>query len=275
MLKRKTSGSIVCPSCGRLVSVTARKCIHCGRLNPGLWGFGPELRRLLGQYSSLFPLVISVCVVLYMVSLFIDPSAIFQPRGIFDLLSPSMRALDRLGMTGNYALATGRWWTMITAIYLHGSLLHILFNMLWLRQLGQMVEELFGIARTFLIFTISGIVGFVVSNFMGVGFTIGASGAIFGLLAALIYYGRSRGGFFGAAIYRQVGIWALVMFLFGFMAPAVNNFAHAGGFIGGYLAAMLLGYHEKKPANALHSTLATFFIVLTLVAFALEIFILH
>jgi rhomboid protease GluP len=100
-------------------------------------------------------------------------------------------------MTGSYAMARGRFWTLITAIYLHGSLLHIVFNLLWIRQLGPAVEELFGTSRLILIFTFSGVAGFIISNLVGIQFTIGASGSIFGLLGALIYYGRHCGGVFG------------------------------------------------------------------------------
>lgn len=270
MLKRKTTGSIVCPRCGKLISANAKECMYCGKKNPGLWGFGVNFQKLFGNTLGVVSLITGACVFLYVVSLLIDPLAIFRPRGFFDILAPSTKALDEMGMTGAYAVSQGRWWTVITAIYLHGSLLHILFNMLWLRQLGVMVDNLFGSARTFLIFTVSGVLGFILSNTMGIMITIGASGSIFGLLGALVFYGRSRGGHFGTAIYRQVGSWAIVLFLLGFMMPAVNNFAHAGGFIGGYLSAMILGYSEMKRENATHVLLALIALALTVVAFLLE-----
>ena len=275
MLQRKTSGSIVCPSCGRLVSANARVCIHCGRRNPGLWGFGPGLRKLLGENSGVVSYIIGACIILYVIAILIDPAAILSRTSPFSLLSPSDRALDQLGMTGQYAIANGRWWTLLTAIYLHAGVLHILFNMLWMNQLGQIVQELFGASRMFLIFTFSGVLGFILSTLLGVPLTVGASGSIFGLLGALIYYGRLRGGQFGAAIYRQVGIWALVLFLFGFMSSAVNNYAHAGGFIGGYLSAMILGYQERKHETALHRRLAGLAAALTVLAFLLEAFATH
>ena len=75
--------------------------------------------------------------------------------------------------------------------------------------------------------------GFVVSNFVGVPFTVGASGSIFGLLGAMVAFGRRRGGAFGAMVLRQYGQWALVLFVLGFFMSGVNNLAHAGGFVGG------------------------------------------
>lgn len=270
MLKRQTSGSIKCPNCGRLISVNSKKCSYCGRWNPGLWGYGPALRKLFGQ-EDMVKLILGTSVFLYMISLVLDPSAIFQTRGLFGFLSPSMQSLDALGMTGRYAMSQGRWWTLITAIYLHGSILHILFNMLWLRQLGRLVEQWFGSGRSFLIFTFSGALGFYVSDIVNIPFTVGASGSIFGLLGALVYFGRKHGGEFGNAVYRQVGTWAIVLFVMGFLMPGVNNLAHAGGFIGGYLSAMVLKFNAIKPENQNHHIAALAMALLTIACFVLEI----
>mgnify|MGYP006294515209 CR=1 FL=1 len=270
MLKRQTSGSIKCPKCGRLISANSKKCSFCGRWNPGLWGYGPALRKIFGQ-ESMVNLVLGTSFFLYIASLLADPSAIFQSRGFFGLLSPSMQSLDALGMTGRYAMAQGRWWTLITAIYLHGSILHILFNMLWLRQLGHLVEQWFGSGRSFLIFTFSGVLGFYISDMVNIPFTVGASGSIFGLLGALVYFGRKSGGEFGNAVYRQVGTWAIILFVMGFLMPGVNNLAHAGGFAGGYLAAMALKFNDIKPENQNHQIAALATALLTLACFVLEI----
>ena len=272
MIQRKRTGSIVCPSCGKLISANSKECYYCGRKNPGLWGYGPSLNRFMGRFSDVIQTLIAVNVVLYIICILIDPSALLQTRGVFSLLSPSNIALDRMGMTGQYAIAHGRWWTLITAIYLHGGLLHILFNMLWLRQLGEMVRDLFGSSRTFIIFTLSGILGFVASFMFAVPFTIGASGSIFGLLGALVYYGRKRGGYFGTSIFRQVGMWALILFLFGVMMPGVNNYAHAGGFVGGYLTALWLGFHEIGMESKMHRRFAQFLAALTVLAFVMALF---
>jgi len=263
---------MVCPSCGKLISANAKECMHCGRKNPGLWGFGPEIKKLLGSAPGVIPAITFACIVIYIISILVDPGALLKSRGMFSFLSPSGIALDRLGMTGQVAIYYGKWWTLITAIYLHGGILHILFNMLWLRQLGQMVQDLFGSSRTFLIFTIAGVVGFIASFIFGITYTIGASGSIFGLLGALIYYGRKRGGHFGTAIYRQVGSWAIILFIFGFLMPGVNNFAHAGGFIGGYLAAMAFGFHEITRENSTHRFIAMVALGMTIASFGFVLF---
>ena len=187
------------------------------------------------------------------------------------MLSPSFRALVTLGMTGEVAWRAGWWWTLITAIYLHGSLLHIVFNLLWVRQLAPAVEEIFGPARLVVIFTVSGVAGFVLSNVASGEWTIGASGAVFGLLGAMVAYGRSRGGTFGTAVFRQYGQWAALMFIFGFFMGRVNNWGHAGGFVGGYLAALAVGHGERRTERGLDRVAALATIGLTVVAFALAL----
>src|SRR3989441_5179376 len=234
---RKTSGAILCPSCGRLTNADAPVCLVCGRRNPGMWGFGGALGTLFRRWNFVNAVTV-ICAVLYLASIVLDPASALRPRGLFDAFAPSDRMLVLLGGAGSVPWAYGHWWTILTAIYLHGSVLHILFNLLWIRQLGPAVEELYGPARLVVIFTVSGALGFVASNLVGVPFTIGASGAIFGLLGAMVAYGRKRGGVVGGLILRQYGQWALVLFIFGFFMSGVNNFAHAGGFIGGFLAGL-------------------------------------
>jgi rhomboid protease GluP len=267
---RQRSGSSLCYACGKLNRVDAPVCFYCGARRPGLWGFGAGLRRGLGRLD-VARLIIVVCAVAYVASLLLDPRAAFRLRGLFDILAPGNGALYALGATGSLAWAQGRWWTIFTAIYLHGSLLHILFNMMWVRQLAPPVQELFGPARLFAIFTVAGVAGFVISNLTGVLLTIGASGAIFGLLGAMVQYGRSRGGSFGLAVFRQYGQWALVIFALGFLMPGVNNTAHAAGFVAGFLTALLVGHGERDAERGIHVLLALAMLGLTALGFVLAL----
>ncbi len=271
MSNNQRPSSMLCPSCGRLISTKAKECIHCGWKNSTFFAANSYLQSLLNALGGMVPVLSAICIALYVIALLLDISAIAQPRGLFGLLAPSGEALFRLGMTGAFAMTQGHWWTLVTAIYLHGGILHIFFNLIWLRNLGYITEELFGRSRAFTIFTISGIIGYLVSNLLGVTATIGASGSIFGLLGALIYYGRRRGGAFGAQVYRQVGVWALMAFAFGFMFPNVNNFAHAGGFAGGYLTAMLIGFQEIQIEQRWHRLIATALVAVTVLCFVLMI----
>ena len=267
---RKSSGAILCPSCGRLTNADAPVCLVCGRRNPGMWGFGGPLARLFRSWNFANA-VTAACIGLYVVSLVFDPRGALAPRGPFEIFSPTGRALEALGMTGSVAWLEGRWWTLLTAIYLHGGVLHILFNVLWIRQLGPEVEKLYGPARLVVIFTVSGAAGFVVSNSIGVPFTIGASGAIFGLLGAIVAFGRKRGGVFGQMVLRQYGQWALVLFVLGFFMPGVNNWAHAGGFAGGFASGLLLSLAEHRTETVLDKLLAAAALSLTVAGFFLAL----
>jgi len=236
-----------------------------------MWGFAAPLRKILGPRDYTHIITVT-CIALYVASLLIDPAGALRSRGIFDLLSPSAAALRTLGETGGIAWYRREWWTLITAIYLHGSLLHILFNVLWIRQLGPAVEEVYGSARFFVIFTLAGIAGFLVSNAVTGYPTIGASGSIFGLLGAIVAFGRKRGGAYGALVLRQYGQWALILFLMGlFMGGGVNNFAHAGGFVGGFLAGLVMSLVERRAETLFDRLLAGLCIAVTVGSFALAI----
>ena len=267
---RKSTGAILCPRCGRLTHPDAEECLVCGLKRPGRWQWAGGLSRLW-RTGSFTGLVTVACVALYVLSLLLDPSSSLRPSGPFDLFSPSSRALRDLGMAGAIPWHNGAWWTLVTAIYLHGSLLHILFNVLWIRQLGPGVEQLYGPARLVIIFTVSGVLGFVVSNYLGVPFTVGASGSIFGLLGAMVAYGRRRGGAFGAMVLRQYGQWAVVMFILGFFMAGVNNFAHAGGFLGGFGAGLVLSFSETREESAAERAIASVLIGLTVLSFVLAL----
>jgi rhomboid protease GluP len=222
----------------------------CGAKHPNLFGLGSYINKMFGQQIDILSLIPTACIALYVLSLVLDLGAALTARGgIFGMLSPGSRPLILLGMTG-YGAA---WWTNLTAIYLHGSLLHILFNFMWIRQLGPEVGNLYGPARFFIIFTAGGVLGFVLSNLLSGAPTIGASGAIFGLLAALIVYGRNHRGSLSAMMTRQVWQWAIFMFIFGFMMSGVNNMAHLGGFIGGWIASQVLvsgaAYQETRKVT--------------------------
>ena len=225
------------------------------------------LRTLFGAKLDLITLVLGACVTLYALALLLQPEAILQPSSLLSFLSPGSRALYQLGMTGGVAWQRGWWWTLLTAIYLHGGLLHIFFNVMWIRNLGPLATEVYGPARTFVLFNIAGVSGFFASNVMSGVPTIGASGAIFGLLAALIVYGQKRGS---SMMSNQLWQWAVVLFIFGFLMPGINNWAHGGGFAGGWVTAHLMGFsdEQRESTGVLMASLAL--LLLTVVGFGLS-----
>lgn len=266
-LKRKTEGSIVCPSCGVLVGVNDARCDNCGRRNPGMWGYAPALRAL-GQDLGFTPLVVGATITLYVLSLLMSRSSIQA------LLSPSTEILFLLGASGAVpVVAYGRWWTFLTAGWLHAGPLHVLFNVLWIRQLAPAVADLYGPGRMVVIYTVAGVFGFALSTLAGIylanapfflrgaSFTVGASAPIFGLLGALVYHGRRT----GSSHTSQAGLqYALFLGVFGLIFPGVDNYAHAGGFAGGYLAGLMLD--PLKPERVDHMVMAVVCLLITAIA---------
>ncbi len=166
MLRQRT-GSTVCPGCGSLVGVNDDTCYNCGRRNPGLWGFAPLLRRL-GQDLGFGTFVIVASVGLYLATLVAsdNPSAAARASSRFCL--PIRRPSFCLAPAAPFPVfELGWWWTVLSAGWLHGGLLHILFNMNALRQLAPPVAELYGAGRMMIVYTAGGVMGFTASSVMG------------------------------------------------------------------------------------------------------------
>ena len=259
---------MICPNCGKLIGVGEEKCPFCGAWQPGMFGAAPALQRWFGGKLDLTPMIVTACIVLYVVSLALDLPAVFSGGfSLFNFLAPGTRALYQLGMTGGVAWRAGWWWTLLTAIYLHGGLLHIFFNLMWVRSLGPAVSEYYGPARAFVIFTVAGVIGFLVSNQFAQVPTIGASGSIFGLLAALIVVARRTGH---SMMNSQLWQWAIVMFAMGFFMSSVNNWAHAGGFVGGFATAQLMRLGGERRESPAIQVVAIGLILLTVAGFVLS-----
>ena len=248
--------SMLCPNCRRLISSDEPSCPYCGMARPGsAWKRG-----LLGGFSPFRPdplnTVIAVNVVFYVLSILIHPAALGLSANPMTFLSPSDGSLLLLGATGTLPIAAyGRWWTLISASFLHGGLLHIFFNMMALRQLAPFVLEEFGPDRFAILYIWTGAAGFFLSYLAGVPLTIGASASICGLIGAILYYGKSRGGFYGEQIYRQAMGWVVGLVLFGLFFPGINNWAHGGGLLSGIAIAFLTGYREKTAERFVHRLL--------------------
>ena len=266
VFQRKTSGSVVCPSCGSLVGVRDDKCYTCGRSNPGLWGFAPMLRKL-GADLGFVPLVIGASGTLYVLSLLMSGGELQIASGGLNFLVPSTRALLLFGMSGSYPVFQyGWWWTLLSASWLHGGALHILFNMMWVRDLGPAVADIIGPSRTVIIYTVAGFLGFLMSAAVGTPYTMGASASVFGLLGALVHYGRKSGS---SLIRGQALNYAVILFVMGFLMRGVDNFAHAGGFAGGYAASAFFNPLTRERGD--HMIVAVLCLAATFLAIAYSV----
>ena len=236
--------AILCPRCHKIVSAEAETCPHCGQRKPGLWGATATMRKLGLQLN--FPHLITVfCGALYLLALALDPSAIFQTQGLMQILSPSLEASIKLGVTGTRPIFTYGWWWTPHYRYLPTRrptahlLQHDVGAPAWsgcrrtLRPLPPLCDLHDRWHHRFYRLDPSG----------PRTFTLGASGSIFGLLAAAIAYGRRAGS---QLFTRQFLQWAVLLFVMGFIMPGVDNWAHGGGFVGGYAAAYVFSRSSER-----------------------------
>lgn len=238
--------AIVCPICRRLTDSSAGRCFYCGaRLGRAL-----AMERwagiLLGRVD-LTRVLLFMIAGLYIVHAFLS-STLSDPdrtgKGFISLARPAWSVLWASGIQSTSAVRGGEWWRLVTSIFVHLDLFHLLFNGLALYYVGFAVERIFGPARMLLLFVGSGLLGSLAS----LAFEIdggGASGALFGLIGAMSYFGHRRGGTYGAEIKKQMLLWALYGFLLGFLVRA-NQVAHGGGFLGGIGLAALLGWERLR-----------------------------
>lgn len=261
-----TINVIICPNCKKLISADEAECPYCGIRSPG-----SRWKLIVAKVGSgdIVTQIIYANVIFYVLSIIIIPSQISLSASPFSFLSPSNNSLLLLGATGTVPIDRfDRWWSLITAAYLHGSLLHILFNMMALKQVGALLVNEYGAGRMFVIYTLGSVAGYLLSYIAGVPFTIGASGAVCALIGAGLYYGKSRGGVYGQRIFKDLYSWVIILGLFGFIVPGINNWAHGGGVAAGIAIGYVIGYREIKKETLIHRSLYAICIAATLVAIA-------
>ena len=220
---------------------------------------------MMNDPDSLIKAIIYLNAGMFIISVLFAPGGLKFSGNPLTFLSPGSQGLLIFGATGTIPIdRMHRWWTLISANYLHGGILHILFNMLALRQIAPLIIQEYNISRMFIIYTLGGIAGFMVSYLAGVEFTIGSSAAVCSLIGAALYFGKNRGGMYGQAVYRQVGGWVIGIFAFGILIPGINNWGHAGGILAGALLGALMGYREKRREVGWHCLAAQILAGLTL-----------
>jgi rhomboid protease GluP len=168
----------------------------------------------------------------------------------------SSQVLWRLGAK-SAAILYGQWWRLVTAIFLHANLLHIGFNLWCLFDLGPGVESLFSTAKFVVFYLVAGVAGFLLSLWWSpLGMSVGASGAILGLIGILIGVSFHHGRL-GREYRGQLWRWLIYIFIFGLFF-AVDNAAHIGGLGAGLLLGYLVpeGEAETRASQNFWNTLA-------------------
>jgi rhomboid protease GluP len=232
--------------------------------------------RALGVDFPFSQIVVGVCVTLWVLTLLMSGGGM-GGGSIFSLLSPSSAVLILFGASGaGPVFGAGRWWTVLSAGWLHAGLLHIAMNMYWVWQMGPSITELFGPARTVIIYIAGGVAGFALSSFAGAFMpnlpflrpaflTIGASAPVFGLIGAMYHYGRTA----SSAVKQMATSIMIQALIFGFIVSGIDNYAHLGGFAGGYLTSAFLDPMTRERGD--HMIVAVALLVATLLAIVASI----
>jgi rhomboid protease GluP len=184
----------------------------------------------------------------------------------------SAEALLRLGAKFRLAIiGYGQWWRLVTAIFLHAGLLHIGMNLWCIMDLGPEVESLFSTTKFVVLYLVTGVCGFLLSTWWSAGLSVGASGAIMGMIGILIgasfHLGR-LGKDYRGMLWR----WVLYIFIFGLLPFfAVDNAAHFGGLVSGLVLGYVVpqGQPETRAGENLWNALAVLSVLIIAGSFAL------
>lgn len=178
--------------------------------------------------SKITSILILINVVVFIISVFLSGS-------LFDI---DLGVLIFLGAKVNLLIERGQYYRLLTAMFLHGGLLHIAFNMYALYSLGNLVEQIYGKSKYLTIYFASGIFSTYVSYLFSSAVSVGASGAIFGLLGATLVFGLKEKHRIGKGFLTNIISVVALNIIIGITTPNIDNFGHLGGLIGGIVIAL-------------------------------------
>jgi len=160
--------------------------------------------------------------------------------------STNSETLINWGAKVNYLIADGEWWRLITPIFLHIGILHLLMNSIALYYVGPLIERIFGNSRFLFIYLFAGFSGVFASYLLSPSLSAGASGAIFGCFGALLYFAWQFPKLFFRVMGWNVIIIIIINLIFGFTIQGIDNAGHIGGLVGGFLATAIVHFPKKK-----------------------------
>lgn len=166
---------------------------------------------------------------------------------ILQILFPS---LTTLGAVNGSLVRSGQVYRLVTGMFMHGSIWHLLCNMYSLYVIGCATENYFGKKKFLIIYFVSGIIGSMFSCIFNTGWSLGASGAIFGLMGALCYFGYYYRLYMGKALYSEIIPVIVLNLALSLVVSNIDFYAHIGGLIGGVFITMGLGIKNKTDKQS-------------------------
>ena len=238
----------LCPACGSLVGISATRCHECGTsLTFSLAAITKKLPVVSNLESPVSTVLLGLNFFLFAILLMFTIQA--GEAGGFNILwRMDPLASVKLGAVYPYPIFVHHeWWRLITAMFLHGGLIHIGFNMMTLMQFGPAVEELYGSPRFLFLYTLTGAVGFLFSA-LRFHFSLGASGALLGIIGAVLAVTTKRGGAYMKDLRTRLISSLVFLFALGiFGGIGIDNWAHGGGLASGFLLGKL--FADRAPMN--------------------------
>ncbi len=239
----------LCPACGALVGINATRCHECGAsMRFSLAALTKSFSGIFGEHEAPVTTALLIANVLMLGVSWLALTAAGGGRGLSILWGLGGETQYRLGSSFPYSIfILHEWWRLITAMFLHGGLIHIGFNMMALMQFGPALEELYGSARYFFLYVVTGAFGFLVSAAMG-NHSLGASGALLGLVGLMLAVTTRRGGAYMRELRSRLISSVVILFALGFMGMGMDNYAHGAGLAAGFGLGKILA--DRPPMNA-------------------------
>jgi rhomboid protease GluP len=245
----------LCPACRTLVGAGAKRCHQCGAsMTFSMAAASRSLERLMPMTSPVTYGILTISCLLFVVSLLVTmrDGGLQAPSGglfgIFSFGSINGRVLLRLGESLPLPYDLMQPWRFVTAIFLHGSILHIVFNMWVLMDIGPQIEEQYGSGRYMFIYVLAGVGGFLLSSASPGGHvSVGGSGSLLGLIGVLLATTIGRRSAGSQMLRGQLIRWLIYIAIWGLVVPGIDNWAHAGGLATGFALGKILT--DRPPAT--------------------------
>ncbi len=236
------------------MGISATRCHECGTsLRFSLAAMSKGLSGLFGGNAPITSLLLVVNILMFGLTV-VRTMSMGGGRGLSILWGMGGEALYRFGESFPWSIFyQNEWWRLVTAMFLHGGLIHIGFNMMVLMDIGPVVEEVYGSSRYLFLYVITGISGFALSAFHGTP-AVGASTALMGLIGLMIAITTKRGGMAMRELRSRLISWVVTIFVFGFLMPGIDNWGHFGGLAAGFGLGKL--FADRKPVTATESRVA-------------------
>ena len=267
----------MCPSCRALVGVKESVCSLCGaKLRRRPSGLGKLLTNILPQYTPVSYGLLTANFLVFLAMFAVEQTGALTDFGRL-VTGENRQVLVTWGADVALLVAQGEWWRLVSAIFIHIGIIHLLFNSYALIFIGPLLEELLGKERFLAAYLATGVIGFVLSNWYYPPWlvTAGASGAVFGMIAMAVVLSR-RWGSWGQVLQQQLVHWIVYAFVFGIFIGA-NNAAHFGGALAGAGLAFALPNPNRRQETSLEELLwrALYWAALAIIALSLLLAVLN